>query len=133
MVDNQTTMIAPDKIGKVRLSSTPRSSASTTAPPNPMTAEVSISPTKLPLRIAQSPFEPRDQNDRQMRKPVMVAARNPARDLRGANLIAGAKGRWAGRGGVCLPHNRPIVDAVVSDHDNLERASARFRFEVCAK
>ena len=49
----------------------------------------------------------------------MVAARNPARDLRGANRIAGMNGKWAGRGGVYLPHKRPMVDAVVSDQDRL--------------
>lgn len=57
-----------------------------------------------------------------MKNPVIVAARNPARDLRGANLIDGMRGRWAGRGGVYLPHNLPIVDAVVSDHDSLRRS-----------
>jgi hypothetical protein len=119
VVVNQTHMIAPDKIGRVRLSSTPKSSASTTAPPSPMTAEVMTNPKERPSRMAQSPFDPLHQNVRQMRKPVIVAARNPARDLRGANLIAGTRGRWAGRGGVCLPHNLPIVDAVVSDHDRL--------------
>jgi len=55
----------------------------------------------------------------QIRKPVTVAARNPARDFRGANLIAGINGKWAGRGGVYFPQSLPIVDAVVSDHDRL--------------
>lgn len=57
----------------------------------------------------------------------MVAAKNPARDLRGANLMAGTRGKWAGRGGVYLPHNLPIVEAVVSDHDNLWGASVIYR------
>jgi hypothetical protein len=55
----------------------------------------------------------------QIKNPVTVAARNPARDFRGANLIDGIKGKWAGKGGVYLPHSRPIVDAVVSDQDRL--------------
>jgi len=55
----------------------------------------------------------------QIRKPVTVAARNPARDFRGANLIAGINGKWAGRGGVYFPQSLPIVEAVVSDHDKL--------------
>lgn len=112
-------MRAPDKIGKVRLSSKPRSNASATAPPTPITIEVIVNPANPPFRITQAPFDPRAQKDMQMRKPVNVAARKPARDLRGAKRIAGIKGKWAGRGGVYLPHNRPIVDAVVSDHERL--------------
>lgn len=122
MIESQSHMIAPDKIGNVRLSSKPRSSASTTAPPTPMTTDETSSPNVPPFRIDQVPFEPRDQNPTQMKNPVMVAAKKPARDLRGANLIAGTSGRWAGRGGVCLPHSRPIVDAVVSDHERLQRS-----------
>ena len=55
----------------------------------------------------------------QIRKPVTVAARNPARDFRGANLSDGMSGKWAGRGGVYFPQSLPIVEAVVSDHDKL--------------
>jgi hypothetical protein len=112
-------MSAPDKIGNVRLSSNPKSKASATAPPTPMTTEVMVNPAHPPLRIAQCPFDPRAQKVIQMRKPVTVAARNPARDLRGANRIAGIRGKWAGSGGVCLPHNRPMVEAVVSDQERL--------------
>lgn len=55
----------------------------------------------------------------QIRKPVTVAARNPANDFRGANLIAGMSGKCAGKGGVYFPQSLPIVEAVVSDHDRL--------------
>lgn len=119
VIDNQVHMSAPDRIGRVRLSSNPKSKASATAPPIPITIEVMVRPNQLPSRIFHEPYDPFAQNDMQMRKPVMVAARNPARDLRGANRIAGMNGKWAGRGGVYLPHNRPMVDAVVSDQDRL--------------
>jgi hypothetical protein len=49
----------------------------------------------------------------------MVAAKKPAKDLRGANRTAGMNGKWAGRGGVYFPQSRPMVDAVVSDQDRL--------------
>jgi hypothetical protein len=55
----------------------------------------------------------------QIRNPVTVAARNPAKDFRGANLSDGINGKWAGRGGVYFPQSLPIVEAVVSDHDRL--------------
>jgi hypothetical protein len=55
--------------------------------------DVSVNPPNPPFKIAQSPFEPFAQNDMQMVKPVTVAARNPARDFRGANFIAGIKGK----------------------------------------
>jgi len=55
----------------------------------------------------------------QIKKPVTVAARNPANDFRGANLIAGMSGKCAGKGGVYFPQSLPIVEAVVSDHDRL--------------
>jgi hypothetical protein len=51
--------------------------------------------------------------------PVKVAAKKPARDFLGANLMNGTRGRWEGKGGVYLPHSLPIVEAVVSDHERL--------------
>jgi hypothetical protein len=119
VIDNQIHIRAPDRIGRVRLSSRPRSNASATAPPIPITIEVIVNPGRPPLSIFQVPCDPLAQKHMQMRNPVTVAARNPARDLRGANRIAGTRGKWAGRGGVYRPHRRPIVEAVVSDQDNL--------------
>jgi len=118
VIDNQVHMSAPERIGNVRLSSNPRSSASATAPPIPMTTEVMVNPVH-PLSKIFHPCDPRDQKDIQIKKPVTVAARNPASDFRGANLRDGMSGKWAGRGGVYFPQSRPIVDAVVSDHDRL--------------
>ena len=56
--------------------------------------------------------------------PVRVAARNPARDFRGAKRRRLTPGKWDGKGGVYLPQSRPIVDAVVSDHDRLQEVSS---------
>jgi len=118
VIDNQIHINAPERIGRVRLSSNPKSSASATAPPIPITIEVIVNPAHPPSKIFQ-PCDPLDQNDMQIKKPVTVAARKPARDFRGANLIAGTNGKWVGKGGVYFPHSLPIVDAVVSDHERL--------------
>lgn len=93
--------------------------ASTTAPPAPTTTAVRAKPT-LRSNTAHLPFDPLCQKPRQMQAPVTVAAINPARLLRGANLMAFTKGRCGGRGGVWRPQRRPMVDAVVSDHDSLD-------------
>jgi hypothetical protein len=122
VIDNQIHMSAPERIGRVRLSSNPKSSASATAPPIPMTTEVIVNPAH-PLSNIFHPWDPRDQKDIQIKKPVTVAARNPARDFRGANLREGISGKWAGRGGVYFPQSLPIVEAVVSDHDRLAVSS----------
>ena len=93
VIDNQVHMRAPERTGKVRLSSNPKSNASATAPPIPMTTEVMTNPANEPSRIFQFPCDPRDQKVIQIKKPVTVAARNPARDFRGANRIAGIRGK----------------------------------------
>ncbi|WOO79756.1 uncharacterized protein LOC62_02G003272 [Vanrija pseudolonga] len=62
-----------------------------------------------------------------MPKPVTAAARKPASDLRGANGSHLMPGKWGGRGGVYLPQRRPIVEAVVSDHERLIDTTATSR------
>jgi len=60
------------------------------------------------------------QNATAVRAPVMEAAMNPARDLRGAN---GKPSTLRGSALVFLPQRRPNVEALVSAQDSLRKAS----------
>lgn len=58
------------------------------------------------------------QKEETIAAPVIEAARNPARDLRGASGIP-RMGMRGGRGGVREPHKRPNVEAAVSAQERL--------------
>ena len=60
------------------------------------------------------------QNATAVRAPVMEAAMNPARDLRGAN---GKPNTLRGSALVFLPQRRPNVEALVSAQDSLLKVS----------
>ena len=55
-----------------------------------------------------------------MHAPVTEAAKNPARDLRGASGSR-SNGTLEGSFGVYEPKRRPTVDAAVSAHERLEQ------------
>lgn len=118
--------------------------ASTTAPPTPTTPAVNIipnpfelqtpsvktfhSPPPYPTVFSAAPLPP--QNQIVIKAPVTAAARNPARDFRGANGKNRMPGTWDGRGGVYRPQRRPSVEAVVSAHDNLPLEISDCRYKV---
>jgi len=65
--------------------------------------------------------------------PVKVAAKKPAKDFRGGKRRALIPGKFEGKGGVCRPHNRPIVEAVVSDHARLPPVSKSLEDGQCER